>query len=121
MKQAREHSHLKSVSVWVLMDKQSKEIQGKILANWSDNPNGSVCTCDVILWECEKYGLTPKIGTSSVWTGKAGGYGYCKFSTAVHDAINRNVSESLPRFAGAGHSAVKEFFGGIGIDAHEIF
>ena len=52
---------------------------GRILARFSKNPNGSVCHALV------------QFDANNKWiscTGKAGGYGYDKFSTAVSSALS---------------------------------
>ena len=59
---------------------------GRLIANWSDNPAGSVCSASVIIWagplaDCKH----PKTGAAFNYRniGKAGGYGYDKLSQAV--------------------------------------
>lgn len=52
---------------------------GRIIGHWSKNRNGSVCTVLVELFDHNgKY--------ASGW-GKAGGYGYDKFSAAISSAL----------------------------------
>lgn len=53
---------------------------GRIVANYSDNPMGSVCTATVHIW-------TGPLGGMPGSTGRAGGCGYDKFSAAVMDAF----------------------------------
>ncbi len=67
-------SHVKSVTAVALMfdGKQA----GKIVANWSDNPAGSVCTATVSVWAGPLSDL-PKS------TESAGGYGYDKLSSCL--------------------------------------
>lgn len=72
------------------------QVVGKIIANWSDNPNGSVCTAQVLLWDKE---LAPKVKLRRIKTefldcelaipmiGKASGYGYDKLSSAISQAL----------------------------------
>jgi hypothetical protein len=62
----------KSTTAYALI--KDNEYAGFIVANWSNNPNGSVCTA-----------LVQIDGKSGI--GKAGGYGYCKLSAAVYDAL----------------------------------
>ncbi len=45
---AYELKHCKSVSA-VALSFEGK-YAGRIVANWSDNPNGSVCTATVAIW-----------------------------------------------------------------------
>jgi hypothetical protein len=132
MKNIFDYSHVKSVSCLVLIDIKSKEICGKIIANWSDNPAGTVCTAQIFLHEPEKYGFkskTRKVDLAGeiadlpkLWIGKAGGYGYDKLSSAIASALWHNC-ESLPAkadFNGAGISAVQKYFENIGIDCREL-
>jgi len=78
MKSIYDFKHVNGVKAVALL-KDGKEA-GKIIANFSDNPAGSVCTVAVIL-----YTHTP--GTSAM--GSAGGYGYDKFSSAVYEALKK--------------------------------
>jgi hypothetical protein len=64
---------------------------GRLIANWSDNPSGSVCSVAVIIWsgplatiKNEKTGKS----FSGINIGKAGGYGYDKLSSAVWECFN---------------------------------
>ena len=81
MKYAHDYSHAKSVTAWGLLY-QGKEA-GKLIANWSDNPAGSVCAATVWVSAgplAEWYYSFPK-------TGRARGYGYDKLSAAVASAF----------------------------------
>lgn len=63
---------------------------GRIIANWSDNPAGSVCSASVIIWGGPLAGVKhPKTGKELNYTniGKAGGYGYDKLSQAVWQCL----------------------------------
>ena len=53
-----------------------------MVANYSDNPNGSVCVATVSAW---KGPLKDRPGM----TGRAGGYGYDKLSSAVFQALRK--------------------------------
>lgn len=122
MKNIFDYSHVKSVSVLAIFDKD-KNLVGKIISNFSDNPNGSVCTSQVFLDDCTKYGLkAPKqipysasatmlkgLTHSKPLIGRAGGYGYDKLSSAIYDAM-REVLKEPPNFAGCGLSRVQEYF-----------
>lgn len=123
MKSIFEYSHVKLVSCLIIRDQKTGDIVGKIICNWSDNPNGSVCTAQVFLDEFEKYGLkapkqVPYSKTATMLDGmtrqkpligKAGGYGYDKLSTAIYDAMGDLFKDS-PNFAGRGLSVVQDYF-----------
>jgi len=103
--------HTKSVSVIVLLYEGKQA--GSIISNWSDNPNGSVCTTTVTIYEGpleitrkETIDLMGKqTELVSPWnTAKAGGYGYCKFSQSVGEAIGQT------QLNGCGEGAVRELF-----------
>ena len=103
-KSAWDGSHVKSVTAWALTCGGIEA--GRVVANWSDNPAGSVCTATVVFF-------SGKLQAISSTSGRAGGYGYCKFSSAVWDAIDRAKkadprldSIELTDFNGAGESAV---------------
>jgi hypothetical protein len=71
---------------------------GRIIANWSDNPSGSVCSASVIVWggslghlKNEKTGVTFNYAN----VGKAGGYGYDKLSQAVWQCFENVGIETL--------------------------
>lgn len=115
-----DYSHIKSVSALIILDSK-KEIVGKIIANWSDNPAGSVCTAQVF---CDSELLKRKrlkypadmlgIGGfeyDAPMIGKAGGYGYDKLSSAISQAIRSGcIEHPKTNFAGAGLSEVKAWF-----------
>jgi len=100
-----------------LLDPDTGGECGKILAYYSRNPAGSVCHASVILynkgWEVlEK--CNPKVKRPENWNseGKAGGYGYDKFSAAV--------SSSLHKMNLAGnHDDIKDFTFGNGNSCSE--
>lgn len=104
MKSAFECSHVKSVKAYAIMFKG--ENAGRIVANYSDNPNGSVCTCTVHFWLGP---LKDKPGT----TGRAGGYGYDKLSAAFEDAINR-IGVPISEVHGVGETAIEKWLNGHG-------
>lgn len=131
MKNIFDYAHVKSVTAYVLMDKK-KEIAGKIIANFSDNPNGSVCTAQVIIHKLPKT-IVPKVKRydseflkdktfDAPFIGKAGGYGYDKFSSAVADAMRRNTT-ACPAitFDGVGEGGIRDWFKKeCGLDIHQI-
>ena len=59
---------------------------GRLIANWSDNRNGTVCSASVIIWKGPLKDVKhPKTGKQFNYgnIGKASGYGYDKLSQAV--------------------------------------
>jgi hypothetical protein len=64
---------------------------GRLIANWSDNPAGTVCSASVVIWKGPlKDAKHPKTGKEFNYgnVGKAGGYGYDKLSQAVWQCFN---------------------------------
>lgn len=109
MKTAFEMPHVKAVKAWAMIFQG--EMSGRIVANYSDNPNGSVCTATVGFW-----GGPLKDTNSS--TGRAGGYGYDKFSAAVSYALNKiGVKNDVD---GRGDSSVKSLLGHLGYSVIEV-
>ncbi len=43
-------THVKGTTAVCLLNKATGEYCGRIVANWSDNPAGTVCTAAVMLW-----------------------------------------------------------------------
>jgi hypothetical protein len=82
---------VKSVSAYAIVDAETREHVGNIVANWSDNPEGSVCTATVAF-----FGQDASHGT-------AGGGGYCKLSAAISDAVSGD-------FHGYGEEAIEGWF-----------
>lgn len=125
-----DYSHVKQVSCFVLSDKETKEITGKIIANWSDNPNGSVCTAQVILFNNRKYGLEEKESKTrdgdyrpELAIDKAGGCGYDKLSAAIWYAMKKGFKDfgvGITGFDGRGESAVIAYFDSIGIHCYRL-
>lgn len=137
-------SHVKSVTVWTILrpsgglgfapetlERRRLEngepipasIVGKIVANYSDNPNGSVCTATVSLYDryapagsignrpyTDSTGAKHDSGDSLKGTGSAGGYGYDKFSAAVADALTDAGQTDVVDVAGVGESAIRRYF-----------
>ena len=113
MKSIYDYSHVKSVSAIGLLYKGKQA--GKIIANWSDNPAGSVCTVCVMVWEgplkIERtfYDHTTMSGerkklTTHIAIAKAGGGGYCKISQGIGEILK------VPELSGAGIESVRKFF-----------
>lgn len=74
MKSAYDCSHVKSVKAYLLLWEGAPA--GKIVANYSDNPNGSVCTTTLSIW-------AGPLKSSESQTKRAGGYGYNKFDSCL--------------------------------------
>ncbi len=109
MKSAYDMPHVKSVKAWAVMF--SGEMAGRIVANYSDNPNGSVCTATVGFWN-------GPLKDTVASTGRAGGYGYDKFSAAVSSALNKiGVKNDVD---GRGDSSVKSLIEKIGYSVIEV-
>ena len=122
MRSAFDGKHVMMVAVAVLVHPDSDRegaYAGRIVANWSDNPAGSVCTATVSI-NSGPLAFIPNV------SGKAGGYGYDKLSAAIYDALRRardGEGEAwkyayeadqekckgldIPDFHGAGFSSVK--------------
>lgn len=84
-----DYKHVAGVTAIALL-KDGKEA-GKIIANWSDNPSGSVCTAQVFLYGQEW--RTKPIDACMI--GKAGGYGYDKLSQAIYCALRVGGLEKI--------------------------
>jgi hypothetical protein len=95
--------HVKGVKAWALLS--NGEMAGKVVANYSDNPMGTVCSASVIIWSGQ---LKDKITNDGVCIGKAGGYGYDKFSAACDSAI-RKMGLNPGDMNGRGAENVKAF------------
>jgi hypothetical protein len=96
----------------LLLDKETGGEAGKILAYYSNNPAGSVCHASVILynkgWQILET-CNPSLKRPENWNseGKAGGYGYDKFSAAVSDSLHKMGLAGL-------HDGIKDFTFGNG-------
>lgn len=121
-KSAFDCKHVRSVMAYVLTHPDCERpgaIAGRIVGDFSDNPNGAVCTATLHVWA----GPLKFIPTT---TGKAGGGGYDKASAAVCDALYRAREDAkmypgiddndkmaaleFPDLAGRGMSTVAEWF-----------
>lgn len=104
MKNIFDFKHVKGVKAWVLVHKG--EMAGRIVANYSDNPCGSVCTAQVMFL---KGPLHKDEIPKSIPLGRAGGYGYDKFSAAVGKSLRLQGIEPKEEISGRGDSSVKGF------------
>lgn len=88
-----DYKHVKGTTAVCLLNAKTKEYCGRIVATWSDNAAGSVCTAVVMI-----YGNEPSKEIKDVvdanqkamrgpFIGKAGGYGYDKLSSAIYEAL----------------------------------
>ena len=120
--------HVQSVAVFALIHPDLPgKIAGRIVANYSDNPNGSVCTATVHIF-------AGPLAIIPTCTGRAGGYGYDKLSSAVCSALHKAITEGIasdgptealrtlphPTFNGAGMSGAREWFEPYGYTLHAL-
>jgi len=75
--------------VTLLLDKVTGEEAGKIIAYYSNNPAGSVCHANVILYPHGWQIVGKEVPEVRGEEGRAGGYGYDKYSAAVADSLNK--------------------------------
>lgn len=108
MKSAHDLAHVKSVTAWALM--RGGMHAGHMVANWSDNPNGSVCTATVTAW----YGHLAAKCPRTRGTGRAGGGGYDKLSAAVWCALKQMGHE--PVKVDHGNGQTRQEFEALGYD-----
>lgn len=108
MKSAFECKHVKAVTAWVLF--YGWDEVGRVVANFSDGRNGSVCTCTVAIWK------GPLYQEGEARTGKAGGSGYDKFSAAFYEAITSTkqgnkmaMNPNAKNLSGCGAAAVESY------------
>ena len=78
MKDARNMKGPKNTTAWALL--KNGQLAGRLVANWSDNPAGTVCTVWFALYSFGE-------GETICGTGSAGGYGYDKLSAATYRAL----------------------------------
>lgn len=96
MKNAFDGKHVKGVSAIALLW-EGKEA-GKIIANWSDNPAGSVCTATVSVWA----GSLKDSFNYEKNTARARGYGYDKLASCLERILQPTKENNEGR----------EYFGG---------
>ena len=116
-----DYSHVKSVSAFALINIDTAEIVGRIIANFSDNPAGSVCTAQIFFDHPKLVKKTESYKTEFLkgqtfekpLIGKAGGYGYDKLSSAICTALYHNCKQYPQEdvgFNGAGVEAAEKYF-----------
>lgn len=109
MKSAYDLNHVKSVKAWGLLF--DGEMAGRIVSNFSDNPNGSVCTSTVGFWG-------GPLKDKDLSTGTAGGCGYDKFSASVESALSKIGVKT--DFTGRGAYSVRAMLEGFGYKVIEV-
>ena len=93
---------------------------GKLVANWSDNPMGSVCSASLYFYAGpldlkEQHGAK-RLDFGNV--GKAGGYGYDKLSQAVYQCLRNAGIEPLK--VKPGNGATRDEFEAWGYTVIEV-
>lgn len=106
-KTAFDLKHVKSVCCIALL--HEGRVAGRIVANYSDNPNGSVCTATIHVWGGPLNNL-PSM------TGKAGGYGYDKLEAAVSDSL-RECGKAFPSID---NRTFETYFRDAGYEVHHL-
>lgn len=94
MKYVNELKHPKGTTAWALL--WEGKPAGKLVANWSDNPSGAVCSASIYIFS-GPLDLKTQTGSTKLDygnIGKAGGYGYDKLSQAVWQCLNNAGIES---------------------------
>lgn len=107
MKPIFDFKHVKGTTAICLLNKKTGCYCGRIVANWSDNPNGTVCTAQVMLF----------IGAPTARSkedfvnvqGKAGGYGYDKLSSAIAQALRKADLHDVIKVQGASGNQAEAF------------
>jgi hypothetical protein len=120
MKRVHEMNGPKSVSAWALLF--NGKAAGKVVANWSNNRNGTVCSASVYVYggpldlkqHENKNGKTFDFGN----VGKAGGYGYDKLSQAVWQCFNNAGVET--KKVKPGNGCTREEFEAWGYEVIEV-
>lgn len=116
--------NVKSVRAWGLLFPDAGVLKqaGRLVANYSDNPAGAVCTASIVAWGgplADMYGARTYDPRNA--TGRAGGGGYCKFSAAVEDAHHRGSGERPSiELHGRGEGAVREWLDSLGYTVIEV-
>jgi hypothetical protein len=85
MKTIFDFKNVKGTTAVCLLNKKTGKFCGRVIANWSDNPNGTVCTAQVILFNNAPTARSKDDFVNS--RGKARGYGYDKLSAAIYSAL----------------------------------
>ena len=86
---------------------------GRVVAKWSKSG-----VCELRVWA--NYGTPLYCSGDAHKSGKAGGYGYDKFSAAFQDWLDRNGFKTEKDIHGRGAGAVKEYLESLGYKVQEI-
>jgi hypothetical protein len=84
MRSIFDYKHVSGTTGICLLNAKTKEYCGRIVGNWSDNPNGAVFTCSVMLHSTNSFGKDYRVAM-----GRAGGYGYDKVSSSIYQALKK--------------------------------
>jgi hypothetical protein len=82
-----------------------------LIANWSDNPRGTVCSVWFILYGFGK-------GKTVKGTGRAGGYGYDKLSAATYQALK--TAGITPQVVQPANGLTRKEFEAMGYEVIEV-
>jgi hypothetical protein len=109
MKDARDMKGPKNTTAWALL--KNGHLAGRFVANWSDNPNGTVCTVWFALYSFDN---NPTI----IGTGRAGGYGYDKLSAATYQALK--AAGITPQVVRPANGLTRKEFEAMGYEVAEV-
>lgn len=99
-----DHPAVKRVSCWAIL--LEGEMQGKIIVAYPNDGAGIV--------KAQVHAFKGPLAASEyVMRGQAGGYGYCKTSAAICDALNR-AGRCDARFDGRGEGEMVRYFEALG-------
>lgn len=85
MKNIFDTKHVKNVKAWALLHKGTDLPAGKMVANFSDNPGGAVCTATLIIYS----GKLKNSSAAVKDTARAGGYGYDKLADCLSKILGQ--------------------------------
>lgn len=99
MKSIFDYKHVKGTTAICLLNAKTNEYCGRIVANWSDNPAGSVCSAAVLLYGNSPIKL-PETGAIDCGEcvnriGTAGSYGYDKLSQAIWGSLKAQGPDKI--------------------------
>ena len=102
-----DYKHVKNTTAVCLLNKKTGCYCGRIIANWSDNPNGSVCTANIQLFINAPTARSKEDFVNV--QGKAGGYGYDKLSAAIDQALRKAGLHEIIKVQGASGNQAEAF------------
>jgi hypothetical protein len=109
MKDARKMKGPQNTTAWALL--KNGHLAGRFVANWSDNPNGTVCTVWFALYGFDN---NPTI----IGKGRAGGYGYDKLSAATYQALK--AAGITPQVVQPANGLTRKEFEAMGYEVAEV-